>query len=668
MSKLIDYKCTCIFLAVCCIICCISCKVEVTCWTLLVCFVTSGFASCCLVSSYCAEGVTLCSNCFCVCCTATFSCTSECLCAACDTCWIGIDYAVIPCVIGCCAVVVTTVYALEGVSCILAVTVRLDCTCVGVFKLFNFSCCGVFACLVFISCCVWTLLIHYTCFKTGCCLFFCCIIKLMSSCRNFCYICCWCATWTMLWLWANLCTCCFTINCKCCCIVVTEGTECFGISVSAIVTLPTLLTVVYAIGSNVCTGNLCKIVFDSLFATALTCYLMVLCTYIGISYAFIVASFFVIHTCWGTVGFTLITLVLVIVFTLKLLDCTVEVVIAFFISSTGRVCCTGAPVSCAAIVLWPLTVNVYAGSGLCLCLYAVTNSTCICSYTVCNTSGSLCNLAVIPAMVTCSCCCLVFTLDYSCTNWAVSNESIWTVFAAGCIYFVFLAGCLCMSKLVCECCTADCTYLSICTGCCRTGGVTLCGINNICNFSCSVCIAEHLTAIIAVPVFDITVYSTACGVGGYIYKSMSHLFNCCSFVVSTNSTSSCLCTSWGTWGIYCCSPFAPIVSFSWENFAIGCITCYGCCNCGRPCICIMVCCIRTLCRIVGHSDCCTVLICLSVWWTICIVEGYCVGGCLPGWIKHYIACADSFIWYRITVSINPTCKNIVFSCRSRKCS
>ena len=140
-----------------------------------------------------AEGVSVGIYSFSVCCTAVFSSTGISHCTCIFTVGFGFFYTVIPCVLNCCAVVVTTVYALEGVSCILAVTVRLDCSCVGVSKLIDYKCTCIFltVCCIFIciSCKVkltyCTLLV---CFVTSgfasCCLCGCCCTEGVTCCSN----------------------------------------------------------------------------------------------------------------------------------------------------------------------------------------------------------------------------------------------------------------------------------------------------------------------------------------------------------------------------------------------------------------------------------------------------------------------------------------------------
>ena len=409
---------------------------------------------CCCTGCCCTGGVSLCCNCFCVCCTTAVCCTGVCHCACCCTSGSSCLNTFIPCVSCCCAVFVTAVYALEGVSCILAVSVRLDCTCVGVLKLSDYkcaciclavgcilfciackvevtcfallvcivtccktgcclccgcitegvslcgdySCCGVWASLVFVTCCVWTLPVHYTVGCTGCC---CCntvVCVYVSSLFNSSYICCWWTTWAVLGLWAVFCTCCFGVNCEGGCIVVAECTDykcaCILLAVGCIL---------FCIA--------CKV--ELTYCTLLVC--IVTCCFTGCC------------ICCG--------------------------------------CCTEGVALCCDV--------------FCVCCTTAVCCTCECLCSACDTGWIGINYTAIPCVLNC---CILCSTAGSCTCLVVSIVLTVTVWGIGCWPCV-VESCNILNSLSLGCCPVACGCECSCVGCCSLFS-TCC---RSCNLGCDCC-------------------------------------------------------------------------------------------------------------------------------------------------------------------------------------
>ena len=124
-------------LALCRIDCCICRKVQMASSTLLVGFVTRCNASCSLRGIGFAEGVTLCRHRFGICCSATCYRTSICLDTIIQAIGCCCNRSAIPGMYYCSAICVTSVNTLEGVGGILAITVALNSTSVGMLLLGN---------------------------------------------------------------------------------------------------------------------------------------------------------------------------------------------------------------------------------------------------------------------------------------------------------------------------------------------------------------------------------------------------------------------------------------------------------------------------------------------------------------------------------------------------
>ena len=96
-----------------CVLFSILCEEEITYSTLLICFVTVVKTGS-IISLYCfAEGVAVSINIFSICSAATVSRTGVGLHAACNTGRGSGNFTVIPCMLNCTAISVTTVYTLK---------------------------------------------------------------------------------------------------------------------------------------------------------------------------------------------------------------------------------------------------------------------------------------------------------------------------------------------------------------------------------------------------------------------------------------------------------------------------------------------------------------------------------------------------------------------------